>query len=233
VAYDDGTPSLKVDGIVQNTPKNYLDLSSINLGGLNVKVSGGQLAWGNISSVSVELKYKDWSEEVILREKKAEQSIVKPFGEVTDGEITYITTFNMISGSPIVTEELPISIENGLVDIQLKNPLGDKVNIFAFELDPGVTKAQIRMEYTTTDEAGTEYPPFNGKVILDTKDDADGTATWKVPGFGAGKASFKVTKLRVYTDDGKADITDLSGGVVDKVTDGADITVEEDGLSQF
>lgn len=233
VAYSDGTPSFKVDGITQNSNKNYLDLSSLDLGGLQVKVSGGELAWGIISSVSIQLQYKDWTDRLVLREKNAEGSIVQPFGEKIGDEMTYVATYEMVSGSPVVTEKLPVRISNGTANIRLGNPVGDKVNTFEFDMDSGVTKAQLRMEYTATDEGGTEYPPFTSKVVLDTKGDADGTATWKVPGFSKGKASFKVTKLRVYTDEGKTDITDLSGGDVDKVTDGAEITVEEDGLSQF
>ncbi|MGE8356708.1 MAG: hypothetical protein ACN6N0_09990, partial [Microvirgula sp.] len=231
VAYGDGTPSYHVDSIRQNGDENYLDLGGVDIGVLNVRLDGIDLPWDVISSARVDLRYGDWQTAVTVKRNDPPVRVVKPFGAAMDKKLSYQVTLNLTAGAPHVGEETQVALVRGNADITLRNPLGDSIYNISFGLDSGVSKAQLRAEYSLN--SGGTSRIFNQLIQLDNARPDSATATWKVPAFSAYSSTFRVTKARVTVDGSSTDLKDLSGGDVSPVMQDTEITVLHDGLSSF
>lgn len=226
VAYGDGTPSYRGAGQQTN---NYLDLGSVDLGVLNVTVDGAGLPWDVVNSATVDLKYGDWTKRVTLRNGDKPAVVVQPFGKAMTDKLTYKVTLNLTAGAPFTSEEVSVPLVRGNADLTLPNPLGDRTCAIDFSLDPAVTKAQLRTEYVFKG-AGADRV-FKQLIQLDAT--SHPTASWKVPGFVESPGTFRVAKARVTVDGKAVDLTDLSSGTVDNVSDDVPLTVLRDGFQTF
>ncbi|MCG7564563.1 hypothetical protein [Pseudoalteromonas sp. McH1-42] len=232
VIYNGGTDAFEVKDIEQSGDQNYLDLSSLSLGVLNITVKGQDLPWEVLSNVNVEIDGDGWTGSTRLDNNKTTGNIIKHIGKDVKTAPAYKITYNFISGSAVTKTGIVENFENGIGTIMLKSPLGDRVYDVNFELGNEVSKAKLRVEYTVADDKGTDHV-FKGKIELD-KSGSD-SATWKVPAKSDSQSSiFKVIKLQVKTASGQTqEVSDLSGGTVAPVMDDIDITVLDNGLSSF
>lgn len=231
VAYGDGTPSFHVDSIRQDGDENYLDLGGVDIGVLNVSLDGIDLPWDVISSARIDLRYGDWQTAVTVKRNDPPVRVVKPFGAAMDRQLSYQVTLNLTAGAPHVGEKTRVSLVRGNADITLRNPLGNSICNINFSLDSGVSKAQLRAEYSLNN--GSASRVFNQLIQLDSTKADGATASWKVPAFSAYPSTFRVTKARVTVDGSSTDLKDLSGGDVAPVMQDTEITVLNDGLSSF
>ena len=230
VAYNDGTPPYRVSGASQ-TDNNYLDLGGVDIGVLSVSLDATGLPWDVISSAKVDLQYADWEKSIALKKDTAPALITKPFGQTMNQPLRYKVTLTLTAGTPIVGEVVEIMPKHGHAEITLQNPLGNMIDPITFALDTGVTKAQLRVEYTLRG-TGTPDRIFNQLVQLDSSKDA-GKFVWNVPRQSNRAPAMRVTKARVTSAAGTKDLTDLSEGALDPLDTQASITVLADGLSNF
>ncbi|QZT37176.1 hypothetical protein K5X82_18420 [Halosquirtibacter xylanolyticus] len=232
ISYNDGTPSYRAENIKQSGDENYLDLSSLNLGVLNLAVKGQDLPWAVLSNVNIEVDSDGWTGSTRLDKEKTTGNIIKPIGKDIETAPTYKITYNLTSGAPVTKTGTVENFVNGQGTIILESPLGDGVYDIYFELDNGVSQADLRVVYTMADEVGSDHV-FKGMIRLDEAN--SGTTTWKVPAkAGSQSSNFKVVKLRVTTTSGQtSNVSNLSGGTVAPLQNNTLITVLEDGLSNF
>jgi hypothetical protein len=230
VAYSDGTPPFRVSGASQ-TDNNYLDLGGVDIGVLSVSLDATGLPWDVISSAKVDLKYADWEKSIALKKDSAPVLITKPFGQMMGQPLSYKVTLTLTAGMPIVGELVQVTPKRGHAEISLQNPLGNMIDPITFSLDAGVTKAQLRVEYTLR-SSGTPDRIFNQLVQLDSSKDS-GKFVWNVPRQSDKRPAMRVTKVRVTSAAGTKDLTDLSEGTLDPLDTQASITVLADRLSNF
>ncbi|KAA0677166.1 hypothetical protein [Roseomonas genomospecies 6] len=235
ITYSDGTRSLQASGAVRNNGddsrnRNYLNLSDVDLGVLSVKLDSTDLPWDIIGSAYVTLSYGDWEKRVTLVRNEV-ISIVQPFGKAMEGMVGHQLTLNLNTGAPFVDIPRQRRLKDGNAEIILVNPLGDATYEVHVALDPGVTKAQLRMEYVFK-STGPDRT-FVHTVTLDAATMKPNEPVWKVPGFRDIPSSFRVTRARVTTSAGATDLKDLSGGTIGDVNAGFEITVSKDSLSNF
>lgn len=229
VIYNDGTPSFRAPTASQRD-SNFLDLSSVDLGILNVSLSGMSLPWGVISSAQVVLKYGDWDGTVALTRSETPVLFSKAFGKAMDQPLGYQLKLNLIAGAPVVSDLIQVPHMNGKADIALGSPLGNGTNWIQFQLDPGVQKAQLRVEYEFRNSGPARL--FSQLIQLDANKDG-GSFAWTVPSDADHPSVLRVTKARVTTASGNADLTDLSAGKLDPVARESVITVYADHLDTF
>lgn len=229
VAYTDGTPPFRVPAASQ-TDNNYLDLGGVDIGVLSVSMDGMSLPWDVISSAKVELKYGEWEKTVQLKPETVPVLVTKPFGQPMDKTLAYRVTLTLTTGAPVVGEYVEVMTQRGMAEITLPNPIGNMIDPITFTLETGVTKAQLRVEYTFRGNGPDRI--FNQLIQLDSAKD-NGRYVWNVPRQSESSPALRVTKARVTTAAGNKDLTDLSGGALDPLEQQASITVTADGLSNF
>ncbi|KAA0998452.1 hypothetical protein FVF58_44565 [Paraburkholderia panacisoli] len=230
VSYNDGTPPFRVSAASQ-TDNNYLDLGGVDIGVLSVSLDATGLPWDVISSAKVDLRYADWEKSIALKKDSAPVLITKPFGQTMSQPLSYKVTLTLTAGMPIVGEVVEVMPKHGHAEITLQNPLGNMIDPITFTLEAGVTKAQLRVEYTLR-SSGTPDRIFNQLVQLDSSKDS-GKFVWNVPRQSNRPPAMRVTKARVTSAAGVKDLTDLSQGALDPLDTQASITVLADGLSNF
>ena len=229
VTYADGTPSFQAP-VASQPDDNYLDLSSVDVGVLSVKLNAMDLPWDVISSAKVVLRYDTWEQTVPLSRDQTPAQVSKPFGQTMDKTLTYRLTLALSTGESITGDATPVTLKNGRGDITFRSPLGDMVNPIGFELDSGVLKAQLRVEYTFRNSGPDRV--FRQVIQLDSARDG-GRATWKVPADSGKGCALRITKANVTTAAGSTALTNLAGGAIDPVDQQLDITVFADHIESF
>lgn len=228
VAYADGTPPMTVPVITE--PGLNINLGGVDIGVLSVSLDSIDLPWDVVSSARVDLQYGDWEKTVALTNDGKQMLVTKPFGKAMDRQLRYRITLNLTGGSPVAGEYMEVPLRNGQAEITLRNPLGNMIDPLTFELGNGVTKAELRVEYTFR-SSGPERV-FAQRIALDAGQ-GGGRVVWKVPRQSDAPGALRVTKARVTTASGTKDLADLSQGKLDPLESQSSITVLPDGLSNF
>ncbi len=229
VTYTDGTAPMNVRAITLKNA-NHLSLAGVDIGVLSVSLSAVDLPWDVISSAKVDLTYGTWRHTVQLKRDGGNVLVAKPFGKPITDKLTYQVTLTPTSGAPVIGNAVHITPDHGQTEITLKSPLGNMINPIKFSLGSGVTKAQLRAEYTLRYDGPDRI--FIQLIQLDAAKDG-GIFIWNVPSQSERGSALKIIKAQATTVSGTRMITDTSGANADPLGQQASITVFSDYLEDF
>ncbi|WP_158794398.1 hypothetical protein [Granulicella sp. L60] len=229
VTYTDGTAPMNVTDVAQKNA-NYLSLSGVDIGVLSVSLSAIDLPWDVISSARVDLTYGTWKRTLQLNRDGGNVLVAKPFGKPITDKLTYQVTLTPTAGAPIIGEAVQVIPDHGQAEITLRNPLGNITNPIEFILDPAVTKAQLRAEYTFRNSGPDRI--FSQLIQLDAAKNG-GAFTWNVPSQSEKGSAFKIIRAQATTASGTNTITDPSGANADPLEQQASITVYADHVKKL